>query len=210
MEILSFEETKKLLTKYKIPCCKTEIFQVKEEALDFAKKIGFPVVLKIHSKNIFHKSEAKGVKVNIKNEQEFLASWEEIERNMKGREIEGIMVQEMLSGKEIAVGMKRDGQFGPVVMFALGGIFIEVLNDASLRIVPVSRKEALSMIKEIKSYKILEGYRGSGAVDIEKIAEIIVSLSEMSLAEKYIEEIDFNPVIASKNWAKLADFRIIV
>lgn len=210
MEILSFEETKKLLVKYKIPCCDVEIFNFKEKALDYAKRIGFPVVLKIHSRNIFHKTEVGGVKVGIKNEEEFLSAWEDIDESMKGRNIEGIMVQEMLSGKEVAVGMKRDAQFGPVIMFGLGGIFIEVLNDTSLRIAPVNKKEALLMIKQTKGYKLLEGYRGSEVVNIDRVIEIIVALSKMSLGEDYIKGIDFNPVIVNESYARLADFRIII
>jgi acetyl-CoA synthetase (ADP-forming) len=210
MEILSFEETKKLLLKYKIPHCETEIFNFEDKALAFAKKIGFPVVLKIHSRTIFHKSEIGGVKANIKDEKEFTEAWNQINENTKGRNIEGILVQEMLSGKEIAMGMKRDNQFGPVLMFGLGGIFIEVLKDVSFRIAPVDKVEALKMIKEIKGYKILEGYRTGDDVNIPKIADILVGLSKMSMKEDHIIGMDFNPVIVNKESAKLADFRIII
>ncbi|MFA6251796.1 MAG: acetate--CoA ligase family protein [Candidatus Paceibacterota bacterium] len=210
MEILSFEETRKLLNKYKIPYCETEIFNFSDKALAYAKKIGFPVVLKIHSRTIFHKSEIGGVKANIKNEEEFINAWNQINENTKGRNIEGILVQKMLNGKEIAMGMKRDEQFGPVMMFGLGGIFIEVLKDVSFRIAPVNKEQSLEMIHEIKGYKILEGYRTGDDVNISKIAEIIVNLSKMSMKETNIIGMDFNPVIVNEEYAKLADFRIII
>jgi len=210
MEILSFEETKKLFSKYKVPCCETEIFNVKEKALDYATKIGFPVVLKVHSRTIFHKSEIGGVRIGIKDAEEFLEAWEEMSVKMAGRNIEGLLVQEMVSGKEIAMGMKRDEQFGPVLMFGLGGIFIEVLNDVSFRIAPINKDEAIEMIREIKGYKILEGYREGKTVNINKMADILIGLSKMSLKEEYVKGVDLNPIVVTEEYAKLIDFRIIV
>jgi acetyl-CoA synthetase (ADP-forming) len=210
MEILSFEETKQLLTKYKIPVCKTEIFNSKEKALAFADKIGYPVVLKIHAQKIFHKSELGGVKTNILNKEEFNNAWEEIKENIKGKNIEGILVQEMLSGNEVALGMKNDEQFGPVIMFGLGGIFIEIIKDVSFRLAPIARKEALEMIQETKGYKILKGARGGKEADIESIVEMIVNFSKLSAKEINVKSIDFNPVIVNDKKALVADFRIIV
>ena len=106
MEILSFEETKKLLMKYKLPLCKTEIFNSKEKAAVYANKIGYPIVLKVHAQKIFHKSEVGGVKVNIKSDDELYSAWDEIMGNIQGKNIEGILVQEMVLGNEMAVGMK--------------------------------------------------------------------------------------------------------
>lgn len=210
MEILSFEETKKILLKYKLPFCKTEIFNSKEKGLLFAKQIGFPVVLKIHAQKIFHKSEVGGVKVNIKNDEEFIIAWDEIEKNIEGKNIEGILVQEMASGSEVAIGMKRDLQFGPVLMFGLGGIFIEIIKDVALRITPVDKEEAIKMIKEIKGFKILDGARGKKKVDLEKIAEMIVGLSNLSIKEEKVQSIDFNPIMVTDKQALIADFRIII
>lgn len=210
MEILSFEETKQLLAKYKIPVCKTEIFNSKEKALVFAEKIGYPVVLKIHAQKIFHKSELGGVKTNILNKEEFNDAWDEIIENIKGKNIEGILVQEMLSGNEVALGMKNDEQFGPVVMFGLGGIFIEIIKDVSFRLAPIIKKEALEMVQETKGYKILKGARGGKEADIESIVEMIVNFSKLSAKETNIKSIDFNPVIVNDKKALVADFRIIV
>lgn len=210
MEILSFEETRRLLLKYKLPLCRTEIFNSKEKALVFAEKLGFPVVLKIHAQKIFHKSEIGGVKTNIQNKEEFGASWDAIEKNIRGKNIEGMLVQEMRSGSEIALGMKRDPQFGPVLLFGLGGIFIEIIKDVSLRVAPIDKEEALKMIKEIKGVKILEGARGRKKADLENIAEMLVNLSNLSIKEKNIQSIDFNPVMVEGKKACIADFRIIV
>lgn len=210
MEILSFEETKKLLNKYKLPFCRTEIFNSKEKALLFAEKLGFPIVLKVHAQKIFHKSEIGGVKINIQNKEEFERAWGEIQKNVEGKNIEGILVQEMLKGSEVAIGMKRDSQFGSVLMFGLGGIFIEIIKDVSFRIAPVNKEEAMAMLKEIKGFKILEGARGRKKVDLDKITEIIVNLSNFSTKEENIQSVDFNPVMINENRACIADFRIII
>jgi len=210
MEILSFEETKRILLKYKLPFCRTEIFNSREKALLFAKQIGFPVVLKIHAQKIFHKSEVGGVKINIKNAEEFIISWDQIEKNIRGKNIEGILVQEMVSGNEIAIGMKRDNQFGPVLMFGLGGIFIEIIKDVALRIAPIGIEGAMEMIKEIKGFEILNGARGKKKVDLIKIAEMIVNLSNLSMKEEKVQSIDFNPVMVTDKQAMITDFRIII
>ena len=210
MEILSFEETKRILLKYKLPFCRTEIFNSKEKALAFAKQIGFPVVLKVHAQKIFHKSEVGGVKINIKTPEEFIISWDQIEKNIQGKNIEGILVQEMVSGSEIAIGMKRDNQFGPVLMFGLGGIFIEIIKDVALRVAPVGIEGAMEMIKEIKGFEILNGARGKKKVDLTRIAEMIVNLSTLSMREEKIQSIDFNPVMVTDKQAMITDFRIII
>jgi acyl-CoA synthetase (NDP forming) len=210
MEILSFEETRKLLLKYKIPFCKTEIFNSKEKALAYVKKIGFPIALKIHSRTIFHKSEIGGVKVGINNEEEFSVAWDEMKQNTELRNIEGILVQEMVSGNEIAIGMKRDPQFGPVLMVGLGGIFIEVLKDVAFRIAPMEKSEAIKMIKEIKGYKLLEGYRNREGVNVDKLAMLLVNLSKLSIKEKNILSIDFNPVMGNNKNVLVADFRLTI
>jgi hypothetical protein len=151
-----------------------------------------------------------GVKTNIQNKEEFEIAWEEIQKNVEGKNIEGILVQEMLKGNEVALGMKKDSQFGPVLMFGLGGIFIEIIKDVSFRVAPLNKEEAMGMIKEIKGFKILEGARGRKKVDLDKIVEIIVSISNLSMKEENIQSIDFNPVMINENRACIADFRIIV
>ncbi len=207
MPLLGFQETKNLLLQYKIPICQTEIVKSEKEAATRAKKIGYPVVLKIFSPKILHRSAIGGVKVGIKNEPEFKKAYSTLSR-IKG--VEGILVQKMILGREVALGIKRDPQFGPVLMFGLGGIFVEVLKDVSFRVCPISEKEALEMIKGIKGYKILKGYRGEKPVNIKALAKIIVNLSKLFLKETKIKEIDLNPVIVDKKRALACDFKILV
>ncbi len=208
MNILSFQETERILSKYKIPFCKTEIFNSKEKAFSFAQKIGFPVVLKIYGQKVLHKSDLGGVKINIK-EEDFDLAWEEITDNVRGKLIDGILVQEMLYGEEIVIGMNRDDQFGPTIMFGLGGIFVEVIRDFSLRVAPINKKEAMEMIREVKGFKLLNGARGKEKVNINSLADILIKISTLSMKEE-IKSIDFNPVIVNSSKALVADFRIIV
>ncbi|KUK49841.1 MAG: hypothetical protein XD75_0166 [Parcubacteria bacterium 33_209] len=209
MNILSFQETERILSKYKIPFCKTEIFNSKEKAFLFAKKIGFPVALKVHGQKVFHKSEIGGVKINIK-EEDFDSAWDEIISNVEGKTIEGVLVQEMFYGNEVAIGMNRDDQFGPTIMFGLGGIFIEIIKDVSLRVAPIDKEEAEKMIKELKGFKILDGARGNQKANINSLVDMLVNISNLSLKEDQIKSIDFNPVIVNNFKALVADFRIIV
>ncbi len=212
MKALNFKETRKLLLKYKISFCKTELVKSKKEAINTAKKIGYPVVLKVSSTVILHKTDIGAVKTDIKNEEELKHAWDDASESFKKIQvsIEGVLIQKMIFGNEIVLGMKRDLQFGPVLMAGLGGIFVEVLKDVSFRITPVGKAEALKMIKEIKGYKILEGVRGQKPSDIKKITDIIVSLSELSVAEEKIKEIDFNPIIANERQALVVDARFLV
>jgi len=207
MPLLNFQQTKKLLLKYKIPIFQTEIFNSEKKAEKFGKKIGYPVVLKIFSSTILHKTDIGGVKTNIKNNKELKNAFSDL---IKIKRIEGILVQKMGKGKEIILGMKRDFQFGPVLMFGLGGIFVEALKDVSFRICPVSKKEAMRMIKEINGYPILKGQRREKPADIKKLVQIITKLSELSLKEKNVKEIDLNPIMINEKGAWAADFKFIL
>ena len=212
--VLNFEKTKKILSKYKIPFCQSEVFKSKTQALKFAKKIGFPVVLKIFSPDILHRTEISGVKIGIKNEKEFKRAFDEIlnsvRKEMPQAKIEGILVQSQIKGTEIILGMKRDEIFGPVIMFGGGGIFIELLKDVSFEICPLIKREAREMLKRTKVYEILKGFRGFPRVNIEKIIKIILNLSELSLREKQIKEIDFNPIICNEKEVLVVDAKIII
>ncbi|MFH1643366.1 MAG: acetate--CoA ligase family protein [Patescibacteria group bacterium] len=207
MALLSFSETKKIFLKYKLPILSAELFESEKEALISAKKIGFPVVLKIWSSNILHRTDIGGVKVGINNEKDFKQAFFNLQ---KIKNVEGIIVQKMGEGKQLFLGMKRDGQFGPVIAFGLGGIFVEVLKDVSFRVCPVSRSEAQKMIKEIKGFPILKGQRGQDGINIEALINLILKISKLSLEENQIKEIDFNPVIADAKKILLADFKIII
>lgn len=207
MQLLDFQISKKLLSKYKIPFLEIEVFESEKRARQFAKKIGFPVVLKVFSTKIFHRTDIGGVKVGLGNEKEFNTAFIKLS---KIKDVEGVLVQKMGQGEQIVLGMKRDAQFGPTLMFGLGGIFVEILKDISFRVCPVSTKEALKMIKEIQGYSILKGARTGKKVNINALVNMIVGLSKLSLKEKSIKEIDLNPVITNEKGAWAADFKFFV
>ncbi len=197
MKLLSFQEIRKILLDYKIPFCKSRLVNSQEEVIKTG--INYPVVLKVFSLKGVHKSKKGGVVVNIKNEKELIKAWNDLSKVEK----DGVLIQEMVFGKELIVGMKNDPQFGPVILFGLGGIFVEVLKDVSLRIAPVDKKEALEMIKETKAYGLLSGLK------LDKLIEIIVSLSDLSLKEG-LKEVDFNPVIINEKQVLIVDARFLM
>lgn len=196
---LSPPNTDAILQSYGIPVVKTFLAKNKEELRILTKKIKFPVVLKIFSPDIIHKSDVGGVKVNLKNINEVEKAYDEILKNVRLKKPEaniiGVTLSPMISeGKEIILGMKRDPIYGPAIMFGLGGIYIEVLKDVSFRVAPISREEASEMISEIKSSPLLFGTRGEKPSDIEAIIDLILKLSQLSLDYPQISEIDLNPV----------------
>jgi acetyltransferase len=207
MEILSFKQAKDILLKYKLPFCETEIFNSLSSGLTYAESIGFPVVLKAYGSNIFHRTEKGGVAINIKTREDFRREWGNINESFKNAE--GILVQKMIKGNELIVGMKRDEQFGPVLIFGMGGIYAELLKDISLRIAPVSRKEIEEMLKETKAYKIIKGFRREG-VNEEKLIDLVFKLSNMVVKERTIKSIDFNPVIGNEKDVLIVDFKFVV
>ncbi|MCX8146945.1 MAG: acetate--CoA ligase family protein [Candidatus Woesearchaeota archaeon] len=216
MEQLEIEKTSKLLEKYGLPFSKYFLVKSKEEAVKAAKKLKFPVVMKTAAKEIVHKSDVGCVITGINNEKDAEKAYLEIIKNTsklkKTKEISNItkvIVQRTEKGEEVIVGMKRDAQFGPVLMFGLGGIFVEILKDVSFRIAPVNKDGALEMIKETKASKILFGARGKKPTNIYAIADIITKLSKLS-EDKKIKEIDLNPIIVNEKKATIVDARIIV
>ena len=193
-------ESKKLLSLYGITVTKEEIASSAKEAAEYAGKIGFPVALKINSPDILHKTESGGIKIGLKNAEEVAAAYEEIIKNVKSvhkGNYNKVLVQEMASGgNEVIIGAINDPQFGPTVMFGLGGIYVEVFKDVSFRSAPVSHSEALRMINEIKSSTILKGLRGKEKSDLNALADTIVKFSLMiaELKDDFME-IDVNPLM---------------
>jgi len=206
MQRMGFKKTQKLLKEYGIPFCKSHLVFSKKDALIFAEKIGYPVVLKIASPEVLHRTEVNGVKVDVRTGKELKQAWEK----MLGAFDAPFLVQKQVFGVELVIGMKRDEQFGPVIMFGLGGIFVEILDDVVFRVAPVSKKEALNMMGQIKGFKALTGFRGKKAVNFEKVVNMIVALSKLSLARDDIQEIDFNPVFADSKKAVVVDAKILV
>jgi acetyl-CoA synthetase (ADP-forming) len=198
-----------------IPITNFELAKNESEALEFAETIGFPVVLKIVSPDILHKSDVGGVVVGIKNTEEVKDAYgkilENVEKNAPKARIEGIMVQEMApSGTEVIVGCTKDPQFGPAIMFGLGGIFVEVLKDVTFRIAPITEDEAAEMISEVKAYPLLKGYRNTPPADLKAIVKILLSTSKLVMDHMEIKELDLNPIIVYEKGAKTVDVRIIL
>ena len=177
-EILLTEvEAKELIKKAGIPVVETRLAVTKKQALSISREIGFPVAMKIVSPDISHKSDVGGVKLGLLNAAQVGKAYSEMMSAVRGKlpdaRITGVSIQKMAPpGLEIIIGMTRDAQFGPVIMFGLGGILVEVLKDVSFRIVPLTRRDAAEMIKEIKAYNLLQGYRGQEAVSIPSLGSL--------------------------------------
>ena len=213
--VLTEIEAKQVFKEAGINCTDTRLAPTKEDAVSLSEEIGFPVVLKISSVDITHKSDAGGVKVNLKDKAEVENAFDKIMTSAREKfpdaDIEGISIQGMAkSGTEIIIGMIKDAQFGPVLMFGLGGILVEVLKDVAFRIVPLEKRDASEMIKEIKGYKLLEGYRGQDPVDIPYLEDMLLKLSAFVDNTPEIKEIDMNPVFAYKDGAVVVDARIVL
>lgn len=213
--VLTEIEAKQMLTQAGIPCTDTRLAVDKAQAVALSEEMGYPVVLKISSVDITHKSDAGGVKVNLVTREAVETAFDEIMTTCRAAcpdaDIEGIAVQGMARvGTEIIMGMTRDPSFGPVVMFGLGGVLVEVLKDVSFRIVPIEEKDATEMIDEIQGRKLLEGYRGLEPVDKGCLKEILVKFSEFIDQTPGIEEADMNPVFGYKDGAAVVDARIIL
>ncbi|MEE9198740.1 MAG: acetate--CoA ligase family protein [Dehalococcoidia bacterium] len=208
-------ESKEVLREAGISTTETYLAVSRDEATALANKIGFPVVLKVLSPQILHKSDIGGVKLGLGSEKEVAAAYGEIIAAVKAKEpsatVEGVSVQGMArSGVEVIMGMSKDPQFGPVLMFGLGGILVEVLKDVAFRIVPLTRRDAREMIREIKGYPILEGYRGQEPANVELLEDTLLKLSEFVEAHSEIKEIDLNPIFAYRDGLTAVDARIIL
>jgi acyl-CoA synthetase (NDP forming) len=191
---------KQVLAQYGICVTREELATSREQAVALAQRIGYPVVMKIQSPDISHKTEAKAVRLGIASDAAVAAAYDEILRNAKAYKqdarIDGVLVQEMVSGGiEAILGVTNDKLFGPAVMFGLGGIFAEVLKDVAFRIAPVTKAAALEMVAEIKGYAVLTGARGAAPADVDALADTIVRLSALALDLKdQIAELDINPL----------------
>jgi len=209
------EEGQEVLRAYGFPLPKSTLAKTENDAGKIAKKIGYPVVMKITSPQIIHKSDAGGVKVNLKNDKEVKAAFKTIVTNAKKynkkAEIKGVLIVEMIKGgKEMIIGSKLEPGMGPVIMLGMGGIYVEVLKDVTFKLAPVTDKEADDMISSIKMKKILEGVRGEKPSDVKKLSECIQRLSQLVTDFKEIKELDMNPVLVMEQGkgCKILDVRI--
>ena len=208
-------EAKELLKEYGIPVPAFKLIK-SEEGIDKLKEtIDYPIVMKIVSPDIIHKSDAGGVKIGVKNEEEAKMAYQEIMYRVKKYKEEakiiGVIACKMIpQSTEIIIGMMKDPSFGPVIMFGLGGIFVEVLKDVSFRIIPLEERDAQEMITEIKGYKILKGVRGEAPKDIEAIKNLLMKVSQLTMENPEIKEIDLNPVFVFEKGLQVVDARMIL
>ena len=207
---LSEYESKQVLASYGIPVTREALASTPEEAIKIAKEFGFPIVLKGCSPDLTHKTEMNVIHLNLKNEEEVVRAFQTLSANpaiAKGN----ILVQEMIRGqRELVIGMNRDPQFGPCVMFGLGGIFTEILRDVSFRVAPLEKRDALEMMDEIKAKKILDPFRGSPAVNREVLAKALIAVGQIGLDCDAVKEIDINPVIISNDKPVAVDALIVL
>ena len=213
--ILTEFESKKILKQAGISVVETKLAKTQKEAVSLSQKMGFPVALKITSPDVIHKSDSGGVKLSINNVTEVKKAYDEILKKVKKQYpdavIHGVSVQKMIQpGTEVIVGTSKDPQFGPVIMFGLGGIFVELLKDVSFRVIPVEQRDAQEMIKEIKGYPLLQGYRGKEPANISVLVEIILKISKLIEENPQIKELELNPIFAYRNKAVAVDARIIL
>ncbi len=213
--VLTEVESKQLVAEAGIPVVETKLAKTKAEAISISKKMRFPVVLKIVSPDIIHKSDIGGVKLGLANATQVGKAYTEImaaaKKANKKADIQGISVQKMARpGVEVIMGMSKDAQFGPVLMFGLGGVFVEVLKDVAFRIVPLNRRDASQMIREIKGYPLLEGYRGQEPANITALEDLLLKLSDFVDKNPKIKEMDLNPIFAYKDSALAVDARVIL
>ncbi len=213
--VLDELRSKKVLKEYGVNATEPILTQSKQAAEAAAEEMGYPVVMKIISPQITHKSDIGGVRVGLANREDVSQAYDEIAKAAEEKAplafVEGISVQKMAPpGLELVVGMSKDPQFGAVLMFGLGGTLVEVLKDVAFRIVPLSRRDAKEMIRQIKGFRLLEGYRGQPAVDLSYIEELLLGVSVMIADNPEIKEMDINPLIAYPNGAVAVDARIIL
>jgi len=214
-KILLENESKDICSFYNIPVTKFFVSKNLNESIKAAKKIGFPVVIKVLSPDIIHKSDIGGVILNINNVKELRKGYHQLIQNVKknapNANILGIIIEEQLSkGLEVIIGGIRDNQFGPTIMFGLGGIFTEVFKDVAFRVAPIKKSDAIEMINEIKGSMIIKGYRRGRKLDINSIIDILLKVSRMMIEIPYISQIDLNPIMLYEQGAVVADARIIL
>lgn len=212
--VLQEPEAYRILAAEGLPLPVYGVGESLEEAISIAEEIGYPVALKVVSSTILHKSDMGGVQLHLRSEDQVREAYQQIERGLAERApsdpLEGVLVSEMVEpGLEVVVGMVKDPTFGPAIMFGLGGLFLEVMEDVSFRVAPLDEELAFTMIREIKGYPLLKGYRGQEAMDEEALADILMRVSKLSLADPNLQEIDLNPVILRADGATIVDALIM-
>ena len=208
---LSEFDSKQLIAKYGVPVVPERLAQSADEAVEAASEIGYPVVLKACGPEISHKTERELVVVGIRGEEELRFAFDKINGNLGDTPSEGVLVQQMVSGeRELVIGLIRDPQFGPCVMFGLGGIFTEILKDTSFRVAPITEEEALQMMEDIRAKDILGPVRRKSPADKRTLAKALVGLGTIGMEQDDVAEIDVNPLIITGDGAPIAVDALVV
>jgi acetyltransferase len=214
---LTQAECRPLLSCYKLPLLKSGVATTAEEAAKIAESFGTPVVMKVMSADVVHKFDAGGVLLNIHGAEEATAAFKKIHSNVKkavpNAVIQGILIEEMArKGVEVILGASRDARFGPLMMFGLGGTLVEVLKDVSFRLAPMWQISADRMVRQIRSFQVLDGFRGTPPSDIDAIVDTLLRLSAMVCNHPEISELDINPLIvhAKGHGCSVADSRVML
>jgi acyl-CoA synthetase (NDP forming) len=213
--ILDEIKCKKILKEYGVNVTEPVLAKSNDEALSVAGKIGYPVVMKIISPEITHKSDMGGVKLGLQNEEQVKVAYDEIMAAVKEKAsdavIEGVSLQKMAEpGLELVIGMIKDQQFGPMLMFGIGGTLVELIRDVSFRIIPLTKDDAADMIRQVKAYRLLEGFRGQPAVDVDNLENLLLNISGFIDENPEIKEMDINPLIAYSDGSVAVDARIVL
>jgi len=207
---LSEYEAKQVLAAYGIPVTREVLAGTEEEALQAAATIGYPLVMKGCSAAIAHKTEKGLIRVDVRTDAEVATAFREIESGLDGHD-GGVLIQEMIRGRrELVMGLTRDGQFGPCVMFGLGGVFTEILRDIAFRKAPLEKADALAMLNDIRARGILDAVRGMEAADRERLAGMLMLLGQIGIDLAPVREIDLNPVILDRKDPVVVDALIVL
>jgi acyl-CoA synthetase (NDP forming) len=214
---LSAEEIREVTSAFTLPLVSGDLCRTADEAAEAARKTGFPVVVKLASRTIVHKSEVRGVRLNLQDEKAVRSAFSEIQARLAQEnsldKMDGVLVQPMLSGGvELMVGVTEDPLFGPLIAFGLGGVRVEIFRDVCFRVLPLTDRDASEMVRSIKGFRLLEGYRGDPPADIDAIENLLLRVSRLVEEVPEISELDLNPVIALPpgQGCRIADARIRV
>ena len=212
-KVITEEQAKQVLTEYGVKVPDYALVNSADEAAAQAKKIGFPLVMKIVSPQILHKTDVGGVKVGVDSEQQAREVFNDMYDRLSGKHnVKGVLLEKMVpSGVELIVGLQYDEQFGPVIMVGLGGIFTEVFKDVSFRMLPITKEDAKSMLNDLQGNKILHGFRGSKPIDIDMLADALVRIGKLGTdMAAYYDSVDFNPIMVYPDDYKVVDAKILL
>jgi acetate---CoA ligase (ADP-forming) len=214
-DVLTERESKQLLSAYGIPVVADALASTEQEAVQLAERAGYPVVLKIESPDIPHKSDMGGVRLHLRSAAEVTSAFRDILATVKARvpsaRVGGVVVQRMLDrGVEIIVGARNDAEFGPLITVGMGGLFVELLNDVRSAPAPISAPQAIQLLRQLKAARILDGFRGSQPVDLEQLARIISAASRLAAdLGSALQELDINPIVCGRDGVHAVDALVV-